>query len=358
MSAATTYPGPAAPSPADVPTALAAHRRRLRRRTTAVVAALCVVVVGLFATMLTVGSYQLPLADVVASVLHVGDDPSVDFVVQGIRLPVALAALGVGLALGLSGVVFQTLLANPLASPDFVGVSSGASLFAAGAIIVVSLNGIATSVAALVGALVSGLLVYALAWRGGVTGYRFILIGIGISQFMLSITAYLVARADIHDAREAMTWIIGSVGMADPGTLQALFAVLLLSVPLLVLLARPLRGLQLGDDSAAALGVRVEAARWGLMTLAIVLVAFATAAAGPIMFVALVAGPLAHRLLGSAPGALLASALVGAALVMMAELVAAHLLPTALPTGVVTGAVGAPYLLWLLVSANRGGRGG
>ncbi|WP_370616814.1 FecCD family ABC transporter permease [Mumia sp. Pv 4-285] len=358
MSATATRPGPPVPSSADVPAALAAHRHRLQRRTTVVLVGLSVVVVALFVTMLMVGSYRLPLMDVVVSVLHIGHDPAVDFVVQGIRLPVALAALGVGLALGLAGVVFQTLLANPLASPDFVGVSSGASLFAAGAIIVVSLSGFATSIAALVGALVSGLLVYALAWRGGVTGYRFILIGIGISQFMLSLTGYLVARADIHAAREAMTWIIGSVGMADAGTLRALFVVLLLSVPLTGLLARPLRGLELGDDSASALGIRVETARWALMTLAIVLVAFATAAAGPIMFVALVAGPVAHRLLGPAPGALAASALVGAALVLSSELVAAHLLPTALPTGVVTGAVGAPYLLWLLVSVNRGGRGG
>jgi len=197
-----------------------------------------------------------------------------------------------------------------------------------------------------------------LAWRGGIIGYRFTLIGIGIAEFMLSLVGYLLARADIYDAREAMTWIVGSIGQAGPGELTALLVATALLIPMAVLLGRPLRALELGDDTATALGTRVELSRFALIGVAIALVAFATAAAGPIVFVALVAGPLAARLLGPASGGIVAAGLVGAALVLAADLVAEHVLPIALPTGVVTGLIGAPYLVWTLATVNRQGRGG
>ena len=139
---------------------------------------------------------------------------------------------------------------------------------------------------------------------------------------------------------------------------RALLAAVVILLPAALLLARPLGTLELGDDAAKALGARVEACRLGLIAVAIVLVAFATAAAGPILFVALIAGPVARRLLGPAPGAIAAAALVGAIIVLSSDLVAVHVLPIALPTGVVTGAIGAPYLVWLLITANRAGRGG
>ena len=129
-------------------------------------------------------------------------------------------------------------------------------------------------------------------------------------------------------------------------------------VPVALVLERTLHALELGDEPATALGVRVELGRLGLLGVSIVLVAFATAAAGPIAFVALIAGPIAIRLLGPAGGGILAAGFVGAAIVLLADLAAEHVLPSSLPTGVLTGVVGAPYLVWLLVSANRQGRGG
>jgi iron complex transport system permease protein len=308
--------------------------------------------------MMLVGSYGIAPLDVLASVLGLHPDPAVDFVVRELRLPTALAGLGVGLALGVAGMLFQTLLRNPLASPDIVGVSSGASLFAVGSIILFQVGSLGVSVAALVGALLSCGLVYVLAWRGGIVGYRFILIGIGIAEFMFSLVGYLIARADIYDAREAMTWLVGSLGQAGPGELAALLVAVAVMLPLAVLLDRPLRALELGDETATALGARVEWARFALIGVAIVLVAFATAAAGPIVFVALIAGPIAARLLGPATGGIIAAGLVGAALVLAADLVAEHVLPVPLPTGVVTGLIGAPYLIWLLATMNREGRGG
>lgn len=328
-----------------------------RRRGTAVNATLAAVTFGLFVLTMMVGSYFVSAPDVVKSVLHLGEDSGVDFIVQDLRLPRAFAALCVGLALGVSGTLFQQLLSNPLASPDFIGISPGASLAAVTGIVLFQSSGYSISIAALLGALGSAVLIYVVAWRDGISGYRLILVGIGVSQFMLAIVTYLIARANIQDAREAMHWLVGSIGQAGGRELRALVIALAILLPAAIILNRPLRALELGDDTATALGVRVEPARLGLLAVAIGLVAFATAVAGPIAFVALIAGPIARRILGPAGGGILAAALVGAMIVLGADLASQHLLPIPLPT-VVTGAVGAPYLIWLLATVNREGRGG
>ena len=333
-------------------------RRRRRRRGVVVTTVLGALAFALFVLTMMVGSYVVAPWDVIASTFHLSDNPAVDFIVRDLRLPIATTGLAVGVALGISGLVFQTLLANPLASPDFVGVSSGASLFAIASIVLFSSSGIGIPAAALVGALASGALIYVLAWRHGITGYRFILIGIAVSQFMYSIVAYVIARADIYEARQAMTWLVGSVGQAGPTELRVLLVGVVVLVPLALVLDRPLRVLELGDDAAKALGARVELTRLALLAIAVTLIAFATAVAGPIMFVALIAGPIARRLFGSAPGGLLAAGFAGAVIVLSADLVAQHVMPVSLPTGVISGAVGAPYLIWLLITVNREGRGG
>ncbi|MET1037745.1 MAG: iron chelate uptake ABC transporter family permease subunit [Aeromicrobium sp.] len=340
----------------DVP--LVRSGRKHRRRTSLLVTtALAVLVFCLFVLTMMVGSYYVSPIDVIASVLGLGDDPANDFIVRDLRLPTASAAVAVGLALGISGRVFQKLLGNPLASPDFVGISSGASLFAVASIVVLNTSSSIISGSALAGALLTALIIYLLAWRDGISGYRFILIGIGISQFMLSIIGYIVSRAEIYEAREAMTWLVGTVGQAGAGELRTLLVALVVLIPLGLVLERPLRTLELGDDTAKALGSRVELSRLALLALAIVLIGFSVAVAGPIMFVALIAGPIAQRLTGAA-GGIVSAGLVGAVIVLGADLVAQQLLPTALPTGVVTGIVGAPYLIWLLATVNREGRGG
>jgi iron complex transport system permease protein len=333
-------------------------RRRRRRRGVVVTTLLAALAFALFVLTMMVGSYVMSPWDVIASTFHLADDPAVDFIVRELRLPVATTALAVGVALGVSGIIFQTLLANPLASPDFVGVSSGASLFAIGAIVLFQTSGLGIPAAALAGALTSAVLIYMLAWRRGISGYRFILIGIAVSQFMYSIVGYVIARADIYEAREGMTWLVGSVGQAGTTELRVLLAGVVLLVPLALLLDRPLRVLELGDDTAKALGARVELTRLALLAISVVLIAFATAVAGPIMFVALIAGPIARRLFGAAPGGLLAAGFAGAVIVLSADLVAQHVMPVGLPTGVISGAVGAPYLIWLLITVNKEGRGG
>jgi iron complex transport system permease protein len=329
-------------------------RPRVRRGAIATTA-LGLVTGVLFLATLMIGSAYVPLPDVLRSLSGIGSNPGTDFLVLDLQLPIALSALLAGGALGLAGAIFQRLLANPLAAPDLIGISYGASAGAVVAILILQLGGLAVSGAALVGALAVAALIYALAWRGGVSGYRLILIGIGTSQFLLGVVFYLVARAELYDAREAMHWLVGSAGRADWTELYVLGAGLCLLVPVAWILTRSLRALELGDESARALGARVETMRLALIAVAVTLVALATAVAGPLAFVGLVAWPVARRLIGSGEGGVLAVAFVGAITVLGADLISQQLLPVALPTGVVTGAVGAPYLLWLLATMNRGG---
>jgi len=355
VSTQTLSPPPQAP---PVGTRAADVRRARRRLGLLVTTGLGLLALALLVLTMMVGSYGLTPWEVVASLAHQSQDPATDFIVRGLRLPVAATGLAAGIALGVSGAIFQKLLNNPLASPDFVGVSSGASLAAVASIVLFNASSVAISGSALIGALVSATLVYVLAFRGGLSGYRFILVGIGVSELMLSLVGYIVARAELFEARQAMTWLVGSVGQAGPGQLWALIVALVVLLPVAILLERPLRSLELGDDTARALGTRVELHRLALIAVSVVLIAFATAAVGPVLFVALVAGPLARRLLGPAGGHVLAAGFVGASLLLSSDLIAANAFSSPLPTGLVTGAVGAPYLVWLLVTANRQGLGG
>jgi iron complex transport system permease protein len=338
---------------APVRAELRADRRGRRRRAVLVNAALAVVVVTLLMVSLTLGSVRLSARQVVLSLLGVMDNQAVNFVVQELQWPQAKSAVATGLALGIAGTLFQHLLRNPLASPDFVGISSGASLAAVAGIVIHDAGGLGTPVLACLGALVTAALMYVLAWRDGLSGYRFILIGIGVSAFMYGVIGYLLTRSQLHEAREAMHWLTGTVGQSGDTEVNILLVALAVLVPLSLVLRRQLRSLELGDDTARILGTRTEAARFALILVAVVLTGLATAVAGPLAFVALVAGPVADRLLGPATGGLLAAAGVGAALVLASDYVAVNLLPIQLPTGVITGAVGAPYLLWLLATTNR-----
>lgn len=342
----------------DTPTRVRTGRATRNRRAFLVTAMLAAGAFALFVLTMMVGSYPVSAPDVVASVLHLRENPSIDFIVRDLRLPTAVAGLAVGIALGISGLLFQRLLGNPLASPDFVGISSGASFFAVSAIVLFDASSTIISGSALLGALLSSILIYLLAWRDGITGYRFILIGIGVSQLMMSLVGYIVSHASIHEAREAMTWLVGSVGQAGSGELRTLVVALVVLLPLIFALERPLRVLELGDDTAKALGARVEFCRLALFAVSIVLIGFAVAVAGPIMFVALIAAPIAQRLVGRGAGGVAAAGCVGAIITLGADLVSHQVLPVDLPTGVITGLIGAPYLVWLLVTVNKEGRGG
>nr|WP_246131054.1 iron ABC transporter permease [Cellulomonas aerilata] len=330
-----------------------ARRRHASRRRTAVVV-LVVLVLATFAASLMVGRTFYPPLDVLRVVAG-QDVDGATFTVGTLRLPRAVLAVATGLCFGLGGAAFQTLLRNPLASPDIIGISAGASAAAAFAIVVLGLSGGAVSAVAIVAGLAVALAIHGLSARGGSAGARFVLVGIGVAKMLESVTLYVLSLAGQWDLQEAMRWLTGSLnGSSWEATVPTLVALLVLG-PVLLLLTRQLGALQLGDDTAAALGVRVGRSRLLVVVAAVGLIAFATAATGPIAFVAFLAGPIAARVVGRRGSVLLPAALVGALLVLVADLVGQYALGTRFPVGVVTGVLGAPYLLYLIVRSHRSG---
>jgi iron complex transport system permease protein len=239
-------------------------------------------------------------------------------------------------------------------------VTSGATTAAVLSIVVLSARGGVLSLVAFGGALVTALIIYLLAWRGGsVGGYRFVLVGIGIGAAMAGVTSFLLTRAEVRVAQEALIWLAGSLNGRTWDNVVPLALAALVLVPAALLLGRPLLGLQLGDDVARGLGLGVERSRLALLLVGVGLAAAATAAAGPIAYIAFMSGPIASRMVGGGRPVLLPAGLAGAVIVLAGDFIGSHLLgPTQFPVGVITGVIGAPYLLWLLATANRSGRGG
>ncbi|MDO1485855.1 iron chelate uptake ABC transporter family permease subunit [Rhodococcus rhodochrous] len=333
---------------------LAASRIRRGRRRRLVIAVLATLVVAAFAASLMFGRTFYPPEDVLRVVLG-QDVAGANFAVGRLRLPRAVLAVVAGVCFGLGGITFQTMLRNPLASPDIIGISSGASAAAAFAIIVLGLGGTGVSAFAIVAGLAVALLIYGLSYRGGVAGTRLILIGIGIAAMLDSVTSYLLSTAATWDLQETMRWLTGSLNGATWGATVPVIVALLVLGPVLLVQTRNLSMVQLGDDAAQALGVRVERTRVFAIVSAVGLIAFATAAAGPIAFVAFLSGPIAARIVGRGTSLFVPAALVGALLVLVADFVGQYAFGTRYPVGVVTGALGAPYLVYLIIRSNRAG---
>ena len=337
----------------NVQTVVAGARERRRHRGT-VLAVLGILIVVVFAVTLMVGKSFYGPAEVFRVIL--GETvPGASFTVGELRLPRATMAVLAGFAFGIAGVTFQTMLRNPLASPDIIGISSGASVAAVFGIIVLALDETAVSFLALGGALVTAAAIYLLSHRGGFAGTRLILIGIGVAAMLDSAVTYILSRAAAWDLQTAMQWLTGSLnGATWAGVLPMALASAVL-VPLVLSQGRRLGMLRLGDDSAAVLGVNVPRTRVLLMVSAVALLAFATAACGPIAFVAFMAGPIASRIIGPGASPLLSAGLVGALLVLTADLAGQFAFDSRYPVGVITGALGAPYLVFLLIRINRSG---
>ncbi|MDO9395202.1 MAG: iron chelate uptake ABC transporter family permease subunit [Herbiconiux sp.] len=332
---------------------LAAVRQAGRGRLVVVTAALVALLVLVAVLALMLGDRVVAPGDVLAALFGQGSGGD-RFVVLGLRLPRLTLALMVGAAFGLAGAVFQSLLGNPLASPDIIGISQGASAAAVGAILVLGWSGLAVSFAAFAGALLVAGLITVLDSRLGVVGSRFVLIGIALAFLAQALIGYLLTRADVRDAQAALVWLVGSIGTVQPSELIVTAVAGLGLAIALAFLAPRLRMLQLGDETASGLGVRVTPTRLLLTLVAVGLAAVATAAVGPVAFVAFVSAPIARRLLGGTATALVTSALVGAVVVGGADIIAQHAIAgLQVPVGIVTGIVGAPILLGLLAHGNR-----
>jgi iron complex transport system permease protein len=336
---------------------VASVRSSRRARAVRVGVLLAAAVFVAFSVSVSVGDFPIPLLDVVPAMFGFGDEGAV-FVAQELRLPRAITGLFVGAAFGISGAIFQAVARNPLASPDVLGVMAGASMAAVFALVVLDVTFFVTAAAAFAGALVLTALIFGFAYRNGVSSQRFVLVGIGLGAAATATTSYLITRAELYEAAEAMLWLTGSLNAAGWETVVPLGFVLAALVPAVFLQARRLPPLQLGDDTARGLGMRVERSRLVLLLAAVALAGVGTAAAGPVAFVALLAAPTARRLV-RAPLTLIPAALTGALIVLAADVLGRRLFaPTEIPVGIFTGICGAPYFLWLLARANRAGRAG
>jgi iron complex transport system permease protein len=260
----------------------------------------------------------------------------------------------VGAALGVSGAIFQTLTGNPLGSPDVIGFTTGAATGALVQIIVFGGSTFAVALSAVAGGLCAALVVYALSWHGGVAGFRLVLVGIGCGAFFSAVNTLLVVRASLESAQEASQWLAGSLnGILWPQCL-AVIAALLVFLPFLIGGQRALAQLPLGDELAAGLGTRTERVRTVMLLVGVALMGVATAATGPIAFVALAAPHLVRKLTRTTGVALFGSGVMGALLVVGSDIVARRLFaPNELAVGVITGSLGGLYLIWLLAVERK-----
>ncbi|KRB73256.1 ABC transporter permease [Nocardioides sp. Root190] len=329
-------------------------RRRHRLRTLVVALVGVVVCVTLLLMTFGMGAAGVPPERSFPALFGVGDRFDL-LVVRDLRLPRGLAAIVAGIAFGLAGALFQSTLRNNLASPDILGISGGASLGAVTAVVGYSASGTTVNLAACAGALGSAVLIWVLAWRNGLHGIRFVLVGVGIAYLSSSLVAWRLSEAELREAGTVLLWTVGSVADIRDGTLGIFTAGVVVLVLLTVPIAREQRALALGDEHAQGLGLGPTRSRVAALLIGVGLVALATSVAGPVAFVALVSPAIARRLVDDGGPALIGSAVIGAALTITSDVVGQYALPGGItaPVGIVTGLVGAPYLLWLLARSER-----
>lgn len=309
-----------------------------------ILAALAVAVIALAS-----GDYHVAPLRVLDTVFGGGTSQE-QLVVNQWRLPRVAAALVLGGALGASGAIFQSLTRNPLGSPDIIGFNTGAYT---GALVVLLVLGgtqqLTTAAGALIGGVLTALVVYLFAFRRGVTGFRLIIVGIGISAMLASINTWLILKADLDESMSAATWGGGTLNALDWAQVTPALVAIAVLVPLVALIGYLLPMVEMGDDAASALGIPVERVRLAAVIVGVALTAVATAVAGPIAFVALAAPQVARRLTGSSGVPIAGAAAMGSLLLVASDAVAQHGFgTTVLPVGVVTASIGGVYLVWLL----------
>lgn len=349
-------PGPAGSTSVPTSPRRSPHTRRRLVAATLLVAALLTMVV----VHLSLGETWLPPSDVAASLLGQGTSAGTDFLVRELRGPRVVGALVVGAALGTSGAITQSLLRNPLASPDIIGVTAGASCLAVVALLAAGtvsfapgVGSVGVPVLACAGGAIAGVLVVALAWRGGLDARRVVLVGLGVNAGLSALTSWLLLRADLPDLTAAMTWLTGSLAAVDAGTLRPIGTSAVACLALALLGSERLGLLRFGDVTVRSLGVNVAVSQLIQAALAVVAASLACAVAGPVAFVAFCAPQIAMVLFRTQGPPVAGGMLVGAAIMVGADIAARVAFPTPVPVGLVTAFCGAPVLLWLLTRLGR-----
>lgn len=315
---------------------------------------LVILTIFLSIIMLLLGNTRYPL-DIVVRVLTGEQIQGASFTINTLRLPRMLSGLLVGMAFGIAGNTFQTMLRNPLASPDIIGITSGSSVAAVFCIIILKSNGSLVSIAGVAAGIFVALLIYVLSRGGGFSGGRLILIGIGIQAMLNSVISYLLIKANQYDVPAAMRWLSGSLNGMQMKGINGLFLVVAILGAIIILFERHLKILELGEASAVTLGLKTDQTRILLVLSSVFLIAFATAVTGPVAFVSFLAGPIAGKLVGSSSLRTLPSGLVGALLVLSADIIGQFVFDIRFPVGIITGIIGAPYLIFLLIRMNKSG---
>lgn len=328
------------------------RKRKIRFLTVCIL--LTVLIVILSMAMLYMGNTTYSIGEIIR-VLSGESIKGATFTIMTLRLPRMLAGMLAGMAFGMAGCTFQTMLRNPLASPDIIGITSGSSVAAVFCILVLQVSGVVVSIAAVISGLFISSLIYILSRGASFSGGRLILIGIGVQAMLNAVISFLLLRASEYDVAAAVRWLSGSLNGMQRKDIPVLFFVVVLLGTSLVLLGRHLKILELGEQSAITLGLKTDQTRVLLVLCAVFLIAVATSVTGPIAFVAFLAGPIAGWLAGRGISTILPAGLTGAVMVLLADLVGQYAFPTRLPVGIITGILGAPYLLYLLIRMNKTG---
>ncbi len=329
----------------------------LRKRKWLLLAFICLLIgISLCFLLLHLGNTKYS-ADIILRVLHGESISGATFAIRKLRLPRMLAAILSGFSFGMAGGAFQTMLRNPLASPDVIGVTSSTSFAAIFCILILNMSGPMVSVASVAFGVLISLVIYFFS-RGkkdSFSGGRLILIGIGLQSMIRAASSYVLLKANQYDVAAAMRWLSGDLNAIQMNDLYVLFAICLFSCVGLFLLNKHLNILELGEESAFSLGIATSRIRLLILLLSVLLIAFTTSVTGPIAFVSFLAGPIALRIFGKNNFTILSAGIIGVLLVSGSDLIAQHMLSTAYPVGVITGILGAPYLLFLIIKINKNG---
>ncbi|WP_138754852.1 FecCD family ABC transporter permease [Paenibacillus sinopodophylli] len=329
-------------------------RRKRRRRYVLITTILSIISLVLCGLMLYLGNTIYTVEQIVR-VLTGEQIKGASFAIETIRLPRMLAGLFAGFAFGLAGSVFQTMLRNPLANPNVLGITSGSSVAAVFCIVILHSNEFVIFIASVIAGLATVTVLYLLSIRKSFSLGRLILIGIGLDAMLGSVIAYLLRISSEYDISKAYRWLSGSLNGAQMEELPPLIITVVLCTPIIILLGKHLSMLELGEQAATSLGVHTDKTRIALILGTVCMIAVATATTGPIAFVAFLAGPIASRLVGIGYSTAVPGGLVGVILVLASDLIGQFAFETKFPVGVITGILGAPYLIYLLIRMNRKG---
>ncbi|MDL4840976.1 FecCD family ABC transporter permease [Aquibacillus rhizosphaerae] len=329
-------------------------RRQRRRRWIIVTSSLTAFLIIVCCAMLLLGNTIYPVIDVIRALL--GEQISgVSFAINTIRLPRMLAGLFAGFAFGIGGNTFQTMLRNPLANPNVIGITTGSSAAAVFCIVILHTSDTIVSVASVGAGLATVVFIYLFSKGKSFSIGRLILVGIGIQAMLNALISYILLVGAQQDLPAALRWLSGSLNGSQMHELPSLIITVLVFAPIIILLGKNLSILELGEQSATSLGVNTDKTRIVLILCSVCIIALATAITGPIAFVAFLSGPIAKRLVGVGFSNIIPAGLVGANLVLASDLIGQFAFEVRYPVGIITGIIGAPYLIYLLIRMNRKG---